>query len=62
MMPTFTEEPILNSPYENPEQHWQLINGIPTDTVLEYRRPSEYIVPVPPSQAQSEQPSDDTRV
>ena len=53
---TFTEDPILNSPYEKPELHWQLINGIPTDTVLEYRRPSEYIVPVPPSQAQAEQP------
>ena len=53
---TFTEEPILNYPYENPKQHWQLINGIPTDTVLKYRRQSEYIVPVPPSQAQAEQP------
>ena len=53
---SFTEEPILNSPYEYPRQHWQLINGIPTDNVLEYRRPSEYIVPVPPSQAQAEQP------
>ena len=53
---TFTEEPILNSPYERPERHWELSNGIPTDRVLEYRRPSEYIVPVPPSQAQAEQP------
>ena len=52
---TFTEDPILNSPYVEPSQHWELRNGIPTDRVIEYRRPSEYIVPVPPSQAQSPQ-------
>ena len=37
---TFTEDPILNSPYEKPEQHWELNNGIPTDRVIGYRRPS----------------------
>ena len=53
---SFTEEPILNSPYEKPDQHWELKYGIPTDKIVQNRRPSEYIVPVPPSQAQSTQP------
>ena len=53
---SFTEEPILNSPYEKPDQHWELKFGVPTDDIIQHRRPSEHIVPVPPSQAQSTQP------
>ena len=52
---SFTEEPILNSPYEKPERHWELKNGAPTDEVINQRRPSEYVTPVPPSQKQSAQ-------
>ena len=52
---SFTEEPILNSPYEKPERHWELRNGTPTDEVIDQRRPSEYVTPVPPSQKQSAQ-------
>ena len=51
MTPSFTEAPILNSPYEKPGRHWELRNGIPTDNVIEQRRPSEYVTPVPPSPA-----------
>ena len=53
---SFTEDPILNSPYEKPDQHWELQYGVPTDNIIQHRRPSEHIVPVPPSQAQSAQP------
>ena len=53
---SFTEEPIINSPYEKPDQHWELKYGVPTDNIAQHRRPSEHIVPVPPSQAQSTQP------
>ena len=52
---SFTEAPILNSPYEKPEKHWELRNGIPTDNVVEQRRPSQYVTPVPPSQQQPSQ-------
>jgi type III restriction enzyme len=55
MTPSFTEEPILNSPYEKPERHWELRNGAPTDEVIDQRRPSEYVTPVPPPQKQSAQ-------
>ncbi len=53
MTATFAEQPILNSPYEYPGRHWQLENGIPTDRVVEQRRPSAHIVPVPPARRQS---------
>ena len=55
MTPSFTEAPILNSPYEKPNRHWELRNGIPTDNIVEQRRPSQYITPVPPSQQQPAQ-------
>ena len=55
MTATFAEQPILNSPYEYPGRHWQLENGVPTDSVMEQRRPSAHIVPVPPARRQSQQ-------
>ena len=55
MTPSFTEEPILNSPYEKPERHWELTYGVPTDEVIHQRRPSEYVTPVPPSRKRSAQ-------
>ena len=55
MTPSFTEEPILNSPYEKPERHWELTYGVPTDEVIDQRRPSEYVTPVPPSRKRSAQ-------
>ena len=48
MTATFAEQPILNSPYEYPSRHWELENGVPTDTIIESRRESEYVTPVPP--------------
>ena len=53
---SFTEEPILTSPYEPPDRHWELKHGVPTDNVVQHRRPSKHVVPVPPAQAQSTQP------
>ena len=55
MTATFAEQPILNSPYEYPGRHWQLENGVPTDQIVEQRRLSEHIVPVPPARRHSQQ-------
>jgi hypothetical protein len=45
---TFFERPILNSPYEFPGRHWELDDdGQPTNQILEIRRKSELITPVP---------------
>jgi type III restriction enzyme len=44
----FFERPILNSPYEYPSQHWELdAEGQPTNNILEARRKSAFVTPVP---------------
>jgi type III restriction enzyme len=44
----FFEHPILNSPYECPNRHWELdAEGQPTQNIVEARRESKYITPVP---------------
>lgn len=47
MSETFFERPILNSPYAYPARHWELIDGQPTDRVIEARRRSDLTTPVP---------------
>ncbi len=44
----FFEQPILNSPYEYPGRHWELDpDGQPTDRIIEARRLSSFVTPVP---------------
>jgi type III restriction enzyme len=44
----FYERPIINSPYKLPSQHWELDDdGQPTSQLVEDRRRSELISPVP---------------
>ncbi|HLJ74333.1 MAG TPA: DEAD/DEAH box helicase family protein, partial [Thermoanaerobaculia bacterium] len=48
MAQTFFEKPILNSPYNYPAQHWELDEaGQPTNRIVETRRASKYITPIP---------------
>ena len=45
---TFFEHPILNSPYAYPGRHWELdADGQPTAKILDTRRRSDLITPVP---------------
>ena len=45
---TFFEHPILNSPYAYPDRHWELdADGQPTNALIESRRRSDLITPVP---------------
>ena len=47
-MQQFFERPILNSPYGFPGRHWELdADGQPTNRVIEARRRSDLITPVP---------------
>jgi len=47
-MTDFFERPILNSPYAYPARHWELDpDGQPTNRILDSRRRSELITPVP---------------
>jgi len=44
----FFEKPILNSPYEYPNTHWELDeSGQPTQKVVNARRRAEFITPIP---------------
>lgn len=47
-MDEFFDKPILNSPYDYPGRHWELDDvGPPTNRVLENRRRSALVTPVP---------------
>ncbi|MBH0114370.1 DEAD/DEAH box helicase family protein [Novosphingobium sp. YJ-S2-02] len=48
MTETFFQSPILNSPYEEPDRHWDLDeNGQPTSEIIHYRRKSALVSPIP---------------
>ena len=47
MSKNFFKHPILNSPYEYPRRHWELKDRQPTNNVIETRRPSDRLTPVP---------------
>jgi len=44
----FFDHPILNSPYERPQRHWELdASGQPTQKIIEARRKADFITPIP---------------
>lgn len=44
----FFERPIINSPYEYPERHWELDEeGQPTQKIINKRRVAKFITPIP---------------
>jgi type III restriction enzyme len=47
MSERFFNDSILNSPYERPTQHWELVEGIPTEESVQGRRESRLITPIP---------------
>ncbi|MDE0043729.1 MAG: DEAD/DEAH box helicase family protein [Candidatus Poribacteria bacterium] len=48
MSDQFFKQPILNSPYEYPGRHWELDEaGQPTQHIRPWRRPAEFITPIP---------------
>lgn len=48
MSDRFFDQPILNSPYEYPGQHWELDeSGQPTQRIIDSRRRAEFITPIP---------------
>ena len=52
MSDTFFERPILNSPYACPSQHWELDeDGQPTNRLVEARRRSDHVTPIPKPKA-----------
>jgi type III restriction enzyme len=49
MPDTAIENPILNSPFEEPTRHFQFGEDGITDEIVESRRPSAYFMPIPES-------------
>lgn len=48
MIKEFFSQPILNSPYTQPNQHWQLDeNGQPTGVISPFRRECKFVTPIP---------------
>lgn len=44
----FFDHPILNSPYQCPQRHWELDDsGQPTQEIVATRRKAEFITPIP---------------
>jgi type III restriction enzyme len=57
-MDSFFERPILNSPYAYPGRHWELDeDGQPTNQIIDSRRRSELITPVPKPQRRRRTPN-----
>jgi len=51
----FFEQPILNSPYDPPDRHWELdAQGQPTQQIIESRRKAEFITPIPKPKKQKQ--------
>lgn len=52
----FFEQPILNSPYEYPGQHWELdSDGQPTNRIVSQRRRAEFLTPIPKPKKRKQQ-------
>lgn len=47
------ENPILNSPFEEPSRHFYFAESGITDRIVDARRISAYFVPIPPSKKKS---------
>ncbi len=44
----FFDHPILNSPYQYPDRHWELdSNGLPTHRIVDQRRRAKFLSPIP---------------
>ena len=46
MADSFFERPILNSPYEQPDRHYEVGPNGPTGVIKDGRRPSESWIPI----------------
>src|SRR4051794_14564068 len=54
------ENPILNSPFEEPRRHYKFDEDGITDEVVEARRPSSYFVPIAAPKKKTKQLTFDT--
>src|SRR5208337_288129 len=60
MPDTIIENPILNSPFREPDRHWRFTDEGITNEIIETRRASAYFVPIPPPKKKGKQLQFDT--
>ena len=60
MADTIIENPILNSPYREPDRHWRFTDEGITNEIVSARRQSAYFVPIPPPKKKGKQLQFDT--
>jgi type III restriction enzyme len=60
MRDTIIENPIINSPYEEPKRHFRFTEEGITNEIVDERRVSSYFVPIPRPKKKSQQLSFDT--
>ena len=53
--PVIIENPVLNSPFDEPSRHFKFTEDGITNEVVEQRRVSAYFIPVPRSRKKSQQ-------
>src|SRR5271165_1948643 len=60
MPDTIIENPILNSPFREPDRHWRFTDEGITNEIVATRRASAYFVPIPPPKKKGKQLQFDT--
>src|SRR3972149_5992103 len=53
MQQVVIENPVLNSPFEEPKRHFRFTEDGITDEIIEERRISQYFVPIPRAKKKS---------
>ena len=61
MPDTIIENPILNSPFREPNRHFRFSDEGITNEIVESRRASAYFVPIPPPKKKGKQLEFDTQ-
>jgi type III restriction enzyme len=46
--PVVIENPVINSPFDEPTRHFKFDDDGITDKIVEARRRSAYFIPIPP--------------
>ena len=60
MQNRFFDQPILNSPYSYPTQHWELDETAqPTQKIIPTRRRAEFITPIPKPKKRKKKKADE---
>ena len=60
MKPVVIDNPVINSPFEEPARHFRFTDEGITDEIVASRRSSSYFVPIPATKKQGRQLAFDT--